>query len=290
MKAIITVGISASGKTTWAKEYALKNKNTIISNRDDLRFSITGAKTWSEYKFHKQTESIITDIQTETMKIAAASGKDIIMSDTNLNKVYRDVLKAKLRYLGFEVEIKTFPIALEDACKRDSLRANGVGKDVIYKQYQQWLEYIKRPIYVPDTSKTKAIIVDIDGTLAQMVDRKPYDWHKVGSDTVRPIVKQMISAFSSTHLVIIVSGRDGVCYEDTAAWLANNGIARANLLMREVGDMRKDTIIKEEIFWRDIAPYYNIEAVFDDRPSVVRMWNELKIPNVIAVADQNMEF
>jgi hypothetical protein len=33
-----------------------------------------------------------------------------------------------------------------------------------------------------------------------------------------------------------------------------------------------------------------VEAVFDDRPSVVRMWHELGVPKVIAVADQNKEF
>ena len=41
MKATITVGISASGKTTWAKAHA-QATGAIISNRDDLRFSNVG--------------------------------------------------------------------------------------------------------------------------------------------------------------------------------------------------------------------------------------------------------
>lgn len=289
MKAIVTIGISASGKTTFAKEWAKKN-NAIISNRDDLRFALTGAKDWSEYKFNKHTETLITAIQHDTIDIAAAAKKDIIIADTNLNKTYRDKLIEILTSVGYEVEIKTFPITLEEAWRRDSLRTNGVGHHVIYKQYQQWLEYIERRKYEPSTSKANAIIVDVDGTLASVGNRKPYDWDKVGLDTVRPIVKQMVNAFSFTHKIIVVSGRDSICRDATKTWLLTNDIAFNQLLMRSEGDMRKDTIIKEEIFWNNIAENYNVEAVFDDRPCVVRMWHDIGIKNVISVADQNVEF
>ena len=36
MKLIMTVGVSASGKTTWAKE----QKHCVNINRDDIRFNI----------------------------------------------------------------------------------------------------------------------------------------------------------------------------------------------------------------------------------------------------------
>lgn len=290
MKAIITIGVSASGKTTWAKEYAIKNKNTIITNRDDLRFSLTGAASWKEYKFSKKIEDTITELQQTVIMESAIHRLDIIVADTNLNPFYRDRLIEALNNIGYDVEIKEFPIALEEAWKRDSLRCNGVGKDVIYKQYQQWLEYKGRRTYVPDTSLSKAILVDVDGTLAKMGDRGAFEWSKVGVDTVRPIVRQMISAFDDTHILIVLSGRDEICRKETMKWLHDNKIAPDYLYMRKEGDMRKDTIIKEEIFWEHIANAYNVEAVFDDRPVVVRMWHELKIPNVIAVADQNKEF
>ena len=60
--------------------------------------------------------------------------------------------------------------------------------------------------------------------------------------------------------------------------------------MRKEGDVRKDTVIKEELFWEHIAPHYNVLVAFDDRPCVVDMWHDVGIPNVIAVADQRNKF
>jgi len=253
MKAILTIGVSASGKSFWAKEYARANKNTIISNRDDLRFALTGAATWAEYKFNKHIEKSITELQRITIEQAFHNKNDIIIADTNLNPVYREQLITSLKSFGFTIEIKEFPITLEEAWKRDASRTNGVGKDVIYKQYQQWLEYKGRRTYVPNTDKTRAILVDVDGTLAKMGDRGAFEWSKVGVDTVRPIVRQMVSSFMDTHVVIVLSGRDAVCQKETACWLFDNRIRYDHLFMRKEGDMRKDTVIKEEIFWEHIA-------------------------------------
>lgn len=288
MKAIITVGVSASGKTTWAKEYAMKNK-AIISNRDDLRFSLTGASGWGEYKFDKKMEELISYIQMETVIKAFHMGKDVVIADTNLNPTIRDKWAMTCENLGYEVEIKPFPITLEEAWKRDTLRANGVGRDVIYKQWQQWNVFIGRKTYSPDESLPKAVIFDIDGTLAHMNGRGPFDWDKVDTDTVDPILKRIFQSWASDELIVI-SGREDFCAVKTLKWLYDNGMPPDALFMRKGGDNRKDTIIKEEIFWEHIAPNYNVLAVFDDRPSVVRMWHDIKIPKVIAVGNQCIEF
>ena len=291
MKAIVTVGISASGKTTWAKEYAQKNKGTIVTNRDDLRFSMTGAKDWSQYKFTKSFESLVTTVQRSIISEAAEHGKDVIISDTNLDGVRRAELVAWLIASDFEVEIKYFPISLEEAWKRDSLRANGVGQAVIYRQWKQWLKDTDAPVYTPDQWFKKAIIFDIDGTLAHMNDRKPYDWDKVDEDDVDVVIRSMLWGFQKQgYDIIVVSGRDGVCERMTEEWLTTHRIVYDAFFMRKAGDMRKDTIIKSEIFFESIAPMWNVVAVVDDRPSVVRMWHDIGIPKVIAVGDQNVEF
>lgn len=41
-KLIILVGISGSGKSTWATEYIQKNPDTLRINRDDIRKSLVG--------------------------------------------------------------------------------------------------------------------------------------------------------------------------------------------------------------------------------------------------------
>lgn len=53
--------------------------------------------------------------------------------------------------------------------------------------------------------------------------------------------------------------------------------------------MRKDTIIKEELFWKPIADNYNVQFVLDDRLSVCRMWRDLGI-KVLQVGNPHIEF
>lgn len=288
--AIITVGISASGKTTWARQYA-QETGAIITNRDDLRFSLTGAKDWGEYKFNRKIEDIVTQIQRTTVCAAYDAGKDVICADTNLNAQKRGELINYLEDIGYRVSLRTFDITFEEALRRDSLRANGVGKDVLYRQWKDWLVFSGRRVYEPCEGAPKAVIFDVDGTLAHMTGRKPYAWAEVGSDAVDPHLARILEAYiHAGYAVLVVSGRDGVCKPETAKWLYDNDLEYDALFMREEGDMRKDTVVKEEIFWNQIAHRYNVEVVFDDRPSVVRMWQDIGIPKVIAVADQNKEF
>jgi hypothetical protein len=54
--------------------------------------------------------------------------------------------------------------------------------------------------------------------------------------------------------------------------------------MRPFGDKRQDSIIKEELFWKFVAPKYDIEFALDDRQQVVDHTRDvLKIP-VLQVA------
>lgn len=290
MKAIVTIGIPCSGKTSWAEEYARKN-GFVNVNRDDLRFTITGHRSWGTYKFKGETENMVTDMQRSMIKEAANRGKSVIVSDTNLVKRRRDELVKFLKDAGFTVEFKEFHVSLEEACRRDALRPNGVGRDVIYTMYQKYLEHIGRKVYVPDESLPEAVCFDVDGTLALMHgNRGPFDWDKVDTDLPNQIVVETAKLyFQAGKKIVILSGRDGSCRELTEKWLAEMGINYHVLLMREAGDSRKDTIIKEEIFWRDVAPNYNVKAVYDDRPVVVRNWIEMKVP-VMAVGNPYLEF
>lgn len=287
MKAVITVGISASGKTYWASQ-----QKAVDINRDWIRFNVIApGSDWGNYKFNKAKENEVTSIQEKMVMDAHGKGQDVIISDTNINPNTRNKWITLLTELGYEVEIKEFPITLEKAYKRDSLRANGVGQNVIYSQYQKWLEYKGRKTYTPDYSLEKAVIFDIDGTLAQMNGRSPFDWDKVGTDDPRMFIVEMARFYKQLKYdILVVSGRDGVCKGLTEEWLNSNGVPFDEFFIRPEGDTRKDTIVKEEIFWNDIATRYNVVGVVDDRPSVVRMWHELKIPNVICVGNPWVEF
>lgn len=66
-----------------------------------------------------------------------------------------------------------------------------------------------------------------------------------------------------------------VCDTMTEKWLLDNNVMYHKLHMRKTGDGRKDSIIKEEIFWEHIEPKYNVIGVFEDRSRVVDMWRSL---------------
>jgi predicted kinase len=318
MKAIITVGVSASGKSTFAREwvnegYGQKSftspdedfsvyvNSRVEINRDTIRQGLVEAdgKVWSWSAWNWKREGEVSDIVTERIVAAFDAGKDIIVSDTNLNAKYRNAMVKMLESHGYKVEIKEFPVTWEEAVKRDNARANGVGITVLATQWKQWLEHIGRKTYArpnPKIGLLKCILVDVDGTLAHMgTKRKAFDWDKVGLDTVDEMVRAVVNSWAVQSLttedrrVIVLSGRDGVCRSETEQWLRNNSIVFDTLIMREPNDMRKDTIVKEEIFWRDIANNYDVQFVIDDRPSVCRMWRELGL-KVFQVGDPHVEF
>lgn len=293
MKAIITVGISASGKTTWVNDVMKAEKGWRDINRDWIRFNVVCPfSNWSNYKFNKKNENEVTRIQGLMIMESWAAGENIIISDTNLNAKTRQSIIKDLEELGYDVEIKSFPITRETALKRDNLRANGVGADVIYRQWQNWNTFNGRRTYTPDENLPKAIIVDVDGTIAQMNGRGPFEWHRVGEDKPRWLIIDMVVSYYERqgYEILIVSGRSDECKDETRDWLIQHGVRYTELHMRKAGDFRRDSVIKEEIFWTHIAERYNIVAAIDDRPMMIRTWHELKIPNVIAVADPYLEF
>lgn len=290
MKAIMTVGVSASGKSSYARMWVDESPSTRVEiNRDLVRADILGGElVWKNWKW--KWEKFVTKTCDAQLGVAISEGKDVIISDTNLNEKYRDQLVERLKSVGYDVELKMFPIDFKEAVRRDNARKNGVGHSVIAKQFDQWNDQFETR-YRPDKSLPKAIIVDVDGTLAEMSGRSPYEWHRVCEDTPKQLTIDVVNSLKDSlgYQVIVVSGRDGICYEDTVKWLEFHGVQYDEFYMRKEGDTRKDTVIKSEIFWTHLHDRFNIVGVLDDRPSVVRMWRSLGIETV-AFGNQLIEF
>lgn len=121
--------------------------------------------------------------------------------------------------------------------------------------------------------KFKAIIVDIDGTLAKMQGRGPFEWSRVGEDAVNEPIKKIVNMYHEKGRVLLFSGRDSVCRPETEKWLLENGIRYSSLFMRPQGNNEKDSIIKRRLF-DNHASFYDIEFVLDDRSQVVDMWRK----------------
>jgi len=131
----------------------------------------------------------------------------------------------------------------------------------------------------------RAVLVDIDGTLALRGDgdgvRRFYDWHRVGEDLPNPPVAELVQlvANSMQYEIILMSGRDEVCRDETQAWLDKHEIPWHQLHMRGHKDNRPDSIVKRELYEQHVAGRYVAAWVLDDRDSVVALWRrDLGLP------------
>lgn len=136
--------------------------------------------------------------------------------------------------------------------------------------------------------KPTAVICDIDGTLAHMVNRGPYDTSKYLDDEKDDFIHNLFSLLTIGEVArIIVSGRSDEFKDVTEKWLKTHGISYDHLYMRPAGDMRNDAIVKKELYEKYIEPKYNIKVVLDDRDRVVDMWRNQLGLRVLQVADGN---
>lgn len=276
----MTKGLPASGKTTWAMEKLSQDKNCINVNKDDLRAMLNNGD------FTKYNEAMVIDTRNYIVTLGLARGKNVIVSDTNLNPIHENDLRKLAQDTGNKFEVVDFThVPLKTCIARDAARKNPVGEKVIRKMNNQYLR--TEPKYVGYNNELEdCYIIDIDGTIAWMKDRSPYDWHRVGEDEPNPYMIRILESLFKTNqdvTYIFLSGRDGVCQEHTTLWLYDHVLIECDnlewaLYMRAEGDQRKDSIVKRELYEEHIKDKYNVLGVFDDRNQVVEMWRELGLP------------
>lgn len=139
-------------------------------------------------------------------------------------------------------------------------------------------------------SGVRAMIVDIDGTIARNNSGRP--WYGQGyearlhEDDVDQTVGRVVNALLGGGLVdhvLFVSGRTEVGREATTRWLYDHtmftvGHGEASLFMRRDGDYRPDHVIKREIYDEHIRDAYDVFLALDDRPEMIDLWRSLGIP------------
>lgn len=152
------------------------------------------------------------------------------------------------------------------------------------------------------------IIVDIDGTLADIAHRrhyvasKPKNWgafnramHLDGFHRdVATVIRYLWHGLGDEmfeNRIILASGRGEEFRQVTTEWLLKNKIypectdpnyvfpeyplfTYERLYMRPAGDNRSDVIVKRELLDSMLADGYAPTIVFDDRDGVVAMWRE----------------
>lgn len=125
-------------------------------------------------------------------------------------------------------------------------------------------------------SKKKVIICDLDGTLALMEHRSPYDASTANHDSLNHPIANILKVYSNqTEFpieIILLSGRYERYRAETISWLKQHGINYSKLYLRPDDDFRKDTVYKKEIYETYIKDKFDVLFVLEDRSQVVGMW------------------
>lgn len=305
-KVIILCGAPASGKTTWSKKFIQDNSKDKWKriNRDDLREML------DNYKFSKGNEKFITSLTDFALKEALRQGYNVVVDNTHLSTEYIEQIK-KMAEGKAEVEVKYFPITLSEAIVRDKNREKKVGVPVLIRMHKQWeklceelnlvfdnledddLEEIASKLHLHrknnpnETYKLNlnndlpnAVIFDIDGCLAINQTRGPFEENKVKEDLVNEPVAALLKNYHQLgYKIIVMSGRQDSCRQLTEEWFYENNIPYDALFMRRAKDVRKDAVVKKELYDNNIKGVFNIFFVADDRNQVVDMWRkDLNLP------------
>ena len=270
-KVIILQGLPASGKSTWAKELVKKDKSYKRINKDDLRAMIDNSK-WS-----KENERNIIAVRDTLIMQTLEAGYNVIVDDTNFGKHVQDIKNHLFRMDNVMIELQVFDTPVWTCIERDAKRDNPVGKKVIWDMHARYLRDNKpKGEFISKKGIPNSIICDIDGTLAHMDKRSPFQYDKVGTDICDVVVVDIIQKyFKSGFNIILCSGREDVCKEETVQWLEDNLISYDELYMRKAGDNRPDYDVKKEIYEKYIKNYNRIFMCLDDRDQVVNLWREL---------------
>ena len=281
-KLIIMRGLPASGKSTKAKEIVEQGGNYVRLNRDLLRTMLHFNK-WSG---NNEAQTIVA--MKSLARTYLTGGVSVVVDDTNLGDKHRQSWSSIAQECDAKFEVVDMETSLSECLIRDLNRDQRVGNAVILCMALQYGIY-------PKPAKP-FVICDIDGTVADCEHRKHHlsgekkDWKSffsdMKSDTPRTeVIEQLREYHDNGHEVVFVSARPEDYRNVTESWLNEHvHINYVNLIMRRSGDKRLDTEVKEQIFKTYFDGKYPIEVVFDDRPSIVRMWRSHGL-NVIDVGD-----
>jgi predicted kinase len=293
-------GLPGSGKSTLAGlavNVARVPGSVVRMNNDDLAAMLFGSATAP----HSRLSASILAATREAVLSALLNDprvRLVIVDNTNINTSSLRALESVTLRAGarFEVDDTLLQIPADECIRRDSARPFPVGPEVIRKmaaqaaKLQPWSAHqdliTEIAPYPDNVDLPSVVLVDIDGTLALRTDRGPYDWGRVGEDlpnqAVVGLVQDLIAA--GQH-IIVMSGRDGSCLEQTRSWLDVHVHPGLELHLRETGDTRQDTVVKHDMFREHIAGRYRVRFVLDDRDQVVSLWRtRLQLPT-FQVAD-----
>jgi predicted kinase len=291
----VLVGLPASGKSTYADKRQDAEPMTVTLSRDSYRLMLKNRQVCS-----KPVEDLITEFMGEDIAACLRRGFSVIVDNTHVKERYATAYERfREEFPSVHIQYTYFETKVWEAIERDEKRghAKRVGSDVINRMneslrhfsatetFQQLLEGTYRPtegVFAPialNAGNPKAVTVDLDGTAALMCDRSPYDGSKCDQDLLNEPVAELVFMYHNMgYRILFLSGREDKWEPQTRTFLERHfSTIPYELFMRKSKDMRKDSVIKEELFRERIAPHYNAKVAIDDRLQVVKMWAKIGV-------------
>ena len=302
IKVELLVGIPGSGKSTYARQVVAKDPmNWVRINNDDLRAMMNGSVWGQDY------EKMVTDARNYLIRDALKRGKNVIIDNLNINRRHFDDVCKIAKSINSDIQVyeKAFYVELDEAMERNAKREGAArvpddamkkwwkesgGKQFkffkprveIYKQKPGNLNSaVEAPPYIDGLQE--AVLCDLDGTLALIHGRSPYDASDCDVKDLPnwPVIETILAHYKAGRKIIFCSGREDKFRPETIRFIEKYCLIKDTkgerpieyqLHMRKTDDFRKDSIIKEEIYQEHIEGQYNVLCVLDDRDQVVEFW------------------
>ncbi|MBO9595391.1 MAG: AAA family ATPase [Niabella sp.] len=288
---LILIGAPGSGKTTFAKYHIRTHINWVRVCRDDFR-----AMQFSQAFLSDEMEAAVTAMIVAAVEKMLLKKMNVIVDATHTKAEYLEQYIVAFRHLA-DISFKVFDVPKAELMYRCEKREAATGKWIPPKaitHHASALEKLKadfdlsarshqricNTVMEQDINLPRAVICDLDGTLALMDDRDPFDASDCEKDRLNKAVADTLAFYQQNgHHILLVSGREDKYQQQTLRFLEMHAIHFDALWMRPSGNYIKDSLLKKELFKQQIEGRYYISLVLDDRDQVVDMWRkELQLP------------
>lgn len=147
-----------------------------------------------------------------------------------------------------------------------------------------WCQVLRKSDIMDD--KRKAIIVDIDGTLANSDHREYILEHgnrdgyfdAADGDTVNDWCADLIDQYRGSHAIILLTGRPEKIRDLTTFWLNDYDIPYDMLIMRGENDREQGHIYKDKIYQNYLRHRYDVRLIIDNDPKIIEKFRSMGIP------------
>lgn len=302
---IVTRGLPASGKTTWARQWKAQSEDRIILSIREMRKNLClEIENVQDENIRDKIADLGTIIIKDVLTNAMNMNLDICLDDYNLDTQTINVIQGIINWNNqkdkkdknvygeiqqdYQLIIKDFFVSLDECIKRDSLRKDKIGEYAIRQMFNEHRETIQSAL----TDKIKAMkpkvdatlpmcmICDLDNTLVYQ-DESP-----VYSSIM--IVNSYISKIESSRgdKVVILTQRDNsqesVSKTRELLYKLFPEISQDNFLLLTTieGEKMKDgmtqaeEILKERLFNAHVLGKFNVDFVLEDSQSCVQMYRQ----------------